>query len=117
MSASEFKAVYLSLAPPDRVRLLARFAFDLTIDSRDTYESQTDRVADPARLRGINELQHRVLSRLAAAYDGEVPTTSDEESFAFMIAEAADELRCGFSLSESVKWFRQHWAGCQSKAV
>jgi hypothetical protein len=38
----------------------------LTVLARDTYEVGRDGLTDPSRLRGINELQHRVLSFLMA---------------------------------------------------
>lgn len=47
-----------------QLRLLAKFGHNLTIEARDTYVPQADRLHTPARLRAINEIQHRVLGHI-----------------------------------------------------
>jgi hypothetical protein len=47
-------------------RLHFHFAHALRVLARDTYEVGRDGLTDPSRLRGMNELQHRVLSFLMA---------------------------------------------------
>ena len=47
-------------------RIHIHFAHALTVLARDTYEVGRDGLTDPSRLRGINELQHRILSFLMA---------------------------------------------------
>ena len=48
----------------EKTALLAKAAYELTIQARDTYEPGTRGVTDPARLRGINEVMHRLTRRI-----------------------------------------------------
>jgi hypothetical protein len=47
-----------------KAALLAKIAHELTMRARDTYEPGTRGVTDPARLRGINEVIHRLTRRI-----------------------------------------------------
>jgi len=47
-----------------KITALARLAYEMTVLARDTYEPGTLGISDPARIRGINEVMHRVTSRL-----------------------------------------------------
>lgn len=47
-----------------KAALLAKTAHELTMRARDTYEPGTRGVTDPARLRGINEVIHRLTRRI-----------------------------------------------------
>jgi hypothetical protein len=44
--------------------LLAKAAYELTMRARETYEPGTRGVSEPARLRGINEVMHRLTLRI-----------------------------------------------------
>ena len=58
-------STFTKLSPSEQAVLLARFAFELTISARDTYVPGSDAVEFPERLRAVNEIQHRVIGRLA----------------------------------------------------
>jgi hypothetical protein len=45
----------------EKTRFLLCFAHELTIIARDTYDAGMAGVANPERLRVINEIQHRVI--------------------------------------------------------
>ena len=51
---------FRALAPAERVRLLIRLARELTLVARDYYVPGTLDLTDPAAVRLVNEIQHRV---------------------------------------------------------
>jgi hypothetical protein len=55
---------FAELEPDQRAAFLARVAHNLTVAARDYYQFETLDVADPKRLRRMNELQHRITSYL-----------------------------------------------------
>ena len=61
---------YGKLSHTERIQWLAGLAHELTIYARDTYEIGTEDVCDPKRLRGFNELSHRVIGQLRHEIDG-----------------------------------------------
>jgi hypothetical protein len=108
MTSRDFRNLYLSLSDPEKLRLLARVAFNLTIDARDTYVAGSEEIADPVRLRRFNELQHRLLSRVSSMAERNPTTAEDEEHFVDFLLEGAKEARAGFSLREAMEWFGRH---------
>ena len=79
--------------------MLAAWAQALTIDARDTYIPGTQAVADPVRLRGFNEIQHRVCGQLQAVLDSVEERYSDEVFFGVLL-EAGKELHAGLLLEK-----------------
>ena len=64
MTQEELLVFYDRLhSPEQRVQFLLTLAFKLTISARETYEFQSTNVVEPTRLRGINELQHRIVGQ------------------------------------------------------
>lgn len=59
-------ASYSALRTKEQACFLAHFAHDLTVVARDAYEVGGDGLSDPALVRAINEVQHRVTSHLSA---------------------------------------------------
>src|SRR5665213_1143140 len=57
-------STFAKLTHHERAIVLARFAFELTIAARDTYVPGSEQIRYPARLRALNEIQHRVTSRI-----------------------------------------------------
>jgi hypothetical protein len=53
-------------SPQEKLDLLVQFAHALTILARDTYAVAEDGLTNPARLRSMNEIQHRVTGFLMA---------------------------------------------------
>jgi hypothetical protein len=59
-----------SLSESARAALLARFAYELTICARDTYEVGTENIMEPHVLRAYNELLHRVTGAVVSQMSG-----------------------------------------------
>ena len=77
MTADEAIAAYSALPPARRLQVLVAYAFDLTVIARSTYVPQTEDVADPGRLRMLNEVQHRLLAQVDGLIRGEQPRSND----------------------------------------
>ena len=57
-------AQFTALSELEQARLLSLFAHELTLHARDGYEPGTERLSDPALLRRLNEVQHRVTAAI-----------------------------------------------------
>jgi hypothetical protein len=55
----------------EQAKSVAAWLHAATIDARDTYIPGVEGVADPVRLRRLNELQHRLAGELRSVLDGE----------------------------------------------
>jgi len=77
---------FAKLEPSVKVTALARLANEMTILARDTYEPGTLGLSDPVRLRGINEIMHRITSRLVNLSRGR-PDDWNEPDFWEAMAE------------------------------
>jgi hypothetical protein len=64
MTADQAVTTYAALDPTRQLRVLADFAHRLTITARGTYIEGTEDIADPRRLRMLNEVQHRVTGHI-----------------------------------------------------
>lgn len=78
-----------SLAGPQRVRVLASLAFNLTIAGRALCHSETPGDCRLEQLRQLNEIQHRVLSYIGHALDANEDVVWVKPVLAFVF-EAAD---------------------------
>lgn len=78
------------LSPRQKLSLLSRLAFDVTVAARGTYEPGTDGVADAAALRRYNEVQHRIADQLKRLASSEA-APGDETSLRLIVA-ALDNL-------------------------
>lgn len=79
MDSATANEYFASLKHDEKVLMLANVAYNLTIAARDTY-SVDGGVAEPGRLRGLNEVQHHTLAVLRALACGtSEPRMSDEE--------------------------------------
>jgi hypothetical protein len=74
------------LGPGQKLTALAKLAHELTILARDTYEPGALGLSDPVRLRGINEVMHRITSRLVNLSHGR-PDDWNEPDFWGALAE------------------------------
>jgi hypothetical protein len=93
MTLDDLIARYPALSAAEQISFLSHLAANLTVFARGTYEVQTVNVADPPRLRGFNEFQHRVSFHLSHMIDGHNDRYPDDV-LARMIAEYARELGC-----------------------
>jgi hypothetical protein len=60
----EFTARLESDVPQAKGSFLAKVAYDLTVRARETYELGGHGITEPARLRAINEVMHRLTHRM-----------------------------------------------------
>jgi hypothetical protein len=82
--------LFSSLSTNDQIRFLARFGWELTIAGRDTYVPQTEALRYPARLRAINEVQHRILAHIYALASSDSRRYPDDVLVAIVLDENGD---------------------------
>jgi len=92
MTPDELVAAFSSLSATDQWRVLAEYAHGLTVIARGTYVPQTEDVADPRRLRMLNEVQHRVIGHLQKLISGSAERYSDDAIVRIIIGEDDAEL-------------------------
>ena len=80
----------VSLDSSAKARFLASLGHQLTIAGRDSYVVQGDGLTKPELLRGINEIQHRVLACLSQLLSGE-GNEGFERSIASWVLESSNE--------------------------
>lgn len=78
MTTSEIRKSFYSLSDSEKVHVLLSLAARLTVFARDTYVPGTEEIAEPARLRRLNELQHRLLFHMLALTEGRTKRYPDE---------------------------------------
>jgi len=89
-------ASYKKLDQQGQIRLLGSIAHSLTIDARETYIPGTEGIADPVRLRGMNELQHQIAGQLLSLLNADGNRYPDDV-FVEMLLNRLDELRCPYA--------------------
>ncbi len=63
MDVNEVVSLYCSKSEVEQVKFLSRLGHQITIFARDTYKLDSDSLSDPAQLRCINEIMHRILGQ------------------------------------------------------
>ena len=58
--------IFLSYSAEEKEEFIAHLMYELTLIGRDSYGAGPDGLADPQRMRRINEVQHRVSAYLWA---------------------------------------------------
>jgi hypothetical protein len=66
MTLSQAIDTFSNYSPQEQIDFLVHFAHTLTILARDTYEAGEEGLTQPARLRSMNEVQHRIMGFLLA---------------------------------------------------
>jgi hypothetical protein len=89
MTYAETTAEFLKLPPPKKARFLLNLAHALTVRARGAYVAGGAGVSDGARLRAINELQHKVIGHLVYLADGDRSGYPDDV-LARMLQEVAE---------------------------
>ena len=74
----------------EQIDFLLKFAHELTIVARDTYEYGEDGVTHPSRLRRINEVQHRVVSFVIALRQNDAQRYPDDVLVRIMLEHPQD---------------------------
>jgi len=64
MKTEEAIAFFSALSVDEQKEFLARLSHELTILGRDCYEIDSENFTNPAQMRAINEIQHRIASHL-----------------------------------------------------
>lgn len=85
-NAQEAITAYLNASDAERVHMLVRLSFDLTITARDLTSS-----ADPnkrERLPGVTEIQHVALGQALAVSSGNAQKYPDEEVIRVLVKTA-----------------------------
>lgn len=90
-------AAYSCLTLDQQVQVLAAYAHDLTVIARGTYVPGTEDIADPRRLRMLNEVQHRVTGHLRHLLLGDSNRYPDDTIVRIIVDEDDPELLAGFN--------------------
>jgi hypothetical protein len=78
MTYAETTAEFLKLPPPKRAKFLLNLAHALTVRARGGYVAGGPGVSDASRLRGMNELLHKVIEHLVYAADADRSSYPDD---------------------------------------
>jgi hypothetical protein len=90
-------AYFSGLSAAEQLRLLMTFAHRLTVAARDTYELQKEGVADPKRLRTINEVQHRVCGHALALLRDSADRYPDDVLVGIFLEDKTEVERSGIA--------------------
>lgn len=82
-----------SLDANAKAQFLAALAHELTIAGRDSYVVQGEGLTMPELLRGINEIQHRVLACLSQLLSGAANTSFERSIAAWVLTSSNDKVR------------------------
>jgi hypothetical protein len=107
MTAKALAQTFSALSSDEQAALVAQWSHLLTIDARDTYIPGTQGIADPVRLRGFNEVQHRVSSQLRSILGADDKRCPDD-AFINGLIESAQELRALLLQADLEKWGKTH---------
>ncbi len=84
------------------IQFLIRLGFNLTVTARNAYQAKTNEVDKPNILRGINEIEHRVLSQVLHLMKGaEGPSY---KSLIIQIYELTKIYKCQMELENAVRF-------------
>lgn len=78
MKTEEAIAVFSNLSAEEQKEFLVRLSHELTMLGRDAYEINSENFTNPAQMRAINEIQHRISSHLLALIKNETNRYPDE---------------------------------------
>jgi hypothetical protein len=87
MTADEAVAASSALPADRQLAVLARYAVEMTIIARGTYMPGTEDIANPQRLRLLNEAQHRVTGHICNLLDGNTKRYGDDSLGQIIVAE------------------------------
>src|SRR4051794_34034111 len=96
MTPDEAVTAYSSLSSELQLRVLADYAWELTVVARGTYVPGTEDIADPRRLRMLNEVQHRVIAHICHLLANELRRYPDDVLTRTVIHEDDPELLATF---------------------
>lgn len=92
MTADQVVAAFVALGPERQVRVLAAFAHRGRINARGTDVPGTEDIADPRRLRMLNDVQHRMTGHIRQLRTSDAMRYTDDALARIAIAEDDCEL-------------------------
>ena len=98
----EIARIFLTFDKQKQGQFIADLTYELTIYARDTYETGSLGLVDPVRMRGINEIMHRLTYRLLGLIQGAADTW-EEEQFWQSLYEFAEQSCCVDDLNAAIK--------------
>jgi hypothetical protein len=78
---------FIPLSREEKVRFLLRLAHELTLVARESYEPGTEALTHPARVRAVNEIQHRILAFLIALVEDDPRRYPDDVLLAIILED------------------------------
>jgi hypothetical protein len=96
MTLDDLIAAYSSLPVERQTRVLASYAWWLTISARGTYVVGSEDIANPHRLRMLNETQHSVIEHICHLLDGNLQRYPDDVLVNIIVAGEDPELLSRF---------------------
>lgn len=100
MTLSQAIDTFSNYSPQAQIDFLVHFAHTLTILARDTYEVGEEGLTQPARLRRMNEVQHRIMGFVLALMKQEVKRYPDHV-FVRLLLDHPDDLDLQQQLREA----------------
>lgn len=90
MNVRHAAGAFSALSVDEQIEALAVLAHELTVAARDHYEVGGDGLTDPARVRAVNEVQHRVTGHPAALLRQDAGRYPDDTLVAIVLDHPGD---------------------------
>jgi hypothetical protein len=95
MKATAAAQRFFDMSEKEKICFLSRLGWELTMVGRDAYAPQTEELTHPARLRAINEIQHRIFSHLYSMSSHDTQRYPDDVLVAILLEESPDRVLKG----------------------
>src|ERR1043165_2878293 len=92
MTVDEAISTFSSYSAEEKKEFLAQLSYELTVVARGCYEVETEGLAEPQRLRRINEVQHRVSAFLWALLRDDPRRYPDDVLIRIILEQPDDEV-------------------------
>jgi hypothetical protein len=91
MTVDEAVAAFSALTRDRQIAVMTHYSFNMTIIARRTYIPGTEGVADPQRLRFLNELQHRVMGHICVLLNDDIKRYDDDAIVRIVVADEEED--------------------------
>lgn len=112
MTVDEAITVFLSYSAEEKKEFVAQLMHELTIVARDSYEAGQDGLTNPARVRRVNEVQHR-LSAFLGKLLREDPRRYPDETIVRIVLEHPDDGGLAWDMSVAFESAHRVTAGAR----
>jgi hypothetical protein len=92
MTVDEAISAFSSYSAEEKKEFLAQLSYELTVVARGCYEVGTEGLAEPQRLRRVNEVQHRVSAFLWALLRDDPRRYPDDVLLRIVLEQPDDEV-------------------------